>query len=186
MKSFQFIRHGETDWNKNYIYQGHNDIPLNKTGIAQAKTLAQNISLDNVSQIFVSPLLRAKQTSLIINEFHQNKCEIIEVPDLMECRSEQSARFLLNLKGVTHMPSFEHVTHETETPEEFFNRVKLGLDHVHKTAKDEKPLIVAHGGVCSALCLNLKIDFFKTPNCCLIDFNFLDNKYTKQFVHYNT
>ncbi len=33
-KSFYFIRHGETDWNKRHIIMGSIDIPLNDLGIA--------------------------------------------------------------------------------------------------------------------------------------------------------
>lgn len=35
-KPFYFLRHGETDWNKERKWQGSQDIPLNDTGIAQA------------------------------------------------------------------------------------------------------------------------------------------------------
>ena len=36
-----FLRHGETDWNKNGMMQGHSDIPLNENGIAQANSIAE-------------------------------------------------------------------------------------------------------------------------------------------------
>ena len=177
MQSFRFIRHGETDWNIKRIYQGQNDIPLNEAGEAQARARANNISLEGVSQIFTSPLLRAKRTAEIINELNGNKLELIEVPEFMECKSEESARYILELKGVKNMPSFENVSTFHESPEVFVQRVQNGFDYVLSRAQDKVPLIVAHGGVCAAICRNLNTNFFSTPNCCLIEFNFKRGRY---------
>ncbi|HET6389138.1 histidine phosphatase family protein [Hyphomicrobium sp.] len=60
------IRHGETDWNREARYQGQRDIPLNETGIAQARRHGRVLK-DIVPSIaefdFVSsPLLRAMDT----------------------------------------------------------------------------------------------------------------------------
>ena len=62
-----YVRHGETDWNRDQRYQGQRDIPLNATGRSQAvrngRVLAgalgkQAAAIDYVS----SPLLRARET----------------------------------------------------------------------------------------------------------------------------
>jgi probable phosphoglycerate mutase len=39
-----FIRHGETTWNAERRMQGHIDIPLNTTGMGQAKRLANALT----------------------------------------------------------------------------------------------------------------------------------------------
>lgn len=65
---FYFIRHGETDWNKEKRLQGRTDIPLNETGRQQARDALKKIIPLNLDLIVSSPLIRAKETALIINE----------------------------------------------------------------------------------------------------------------------
>ena len=59
------VRHGETDWNRQGLYQGQADLPLNETGLAQARQTA--LMLEQAGQRFAalysSPLLRARQTA---------------------------------------------------------------------------------------------------------------------------
>lgn len=65
-----FIRHGETDDNRNNLWMGRKDQHLNQTGIEQAKAAAKQISSIPVELILVSPLLRARQTAEIISQLH--------------------------------------------------------------------------------------------------------------------
>ncbi len=58
------IRHGETAWNVDTRIQGHLDIPLNDTGLQQARWLAQALSdRDEVHAIYASDLARAHVTA---------------------------------------------------------------------------------------------------------------------------
>ena len=65
-KSFYFLRHGETDWNKQQKIMGQSDIPLNETGVLQAKTVAEKIQALSIDVIVASPLKRAYKTAEII------------------------------------------------------------------------------------------------------------------------
>ncbi len=58
------IRHGETAWNVDTRIQGHLDIPLNDTGLQQARWLAQALAeRDEVHAIYASDLARAHVTA---------------------------------------------------------------------------------------------------------------------------
>lgn len=67
---FYFARHGETDWNREFRYQGSMDIPLNRTGQKQADAngilLRELLERDGVDPAslnwFASPLSRARET----------------------------------------------------------------------------------------------------------------------------
>lgn len=61
-----FIRHGQTDLNKdNRIQGGGIDQPLNETGINQAEVAASHFDPQKYDLVFSSPLKRAKKTAEI-------------------------------------------------------------------------------------------------------------------------
>jgi len=62
------IRHGETDWNTQQRIQGHIDIPLNRTGLAQATAIGERFSDVEIDVLVSSDLLRATQTMAPIAE----------------------------------------------------------------------------------------------------------------------
>jgi len=65
---FWFLRHGETDWNARGISQGNVDIPLNPTGLAQARSAAQKLRNRGIASIIASPLSRARATAELAGE----------------------------------------------------------------------------------------------------------------------
>jgi broad specificity phosphatase PhoE len=65
---FWFLRHGETDWNAQGISQGNVDIPLNATGLAQARSAAEKLRHRGIATIVASPLSRAGVTAQFVGE----------------------------------------------------------------------------------------------------------------------
>jgi 2,3-bisphosphoglycerate-dependent phosphoglycerate mutase len=61
------IRHGETAWNVDTRIQGHLDIPLNETGLQQARHLGRTLAArDTLDAIYASDLSRAHTTASAI------------------------------------------------------------------------------------------------------------------------
>ena len=65
-----FLRHGQTDWNLQGLFQGQTDIPLNETGRAQARECAAALKTHEppVEIIYASPMLRARETAEIVQQ----------------------------------------------------------------------------------------------------------------------
>ena len=68
MATLLIARHGETDWNRNHLWQGHTGPPLNETGRRQAAHLATQI--DKVDAVYSSDTVRAYETAVILAERH--------------------------------------------------------------------------------------------------------------------
>ncbi|HLG56542.1 MAG TPA: histidine phosphatase family protein [Vicinamibacterales bacterium] len=60
------VRHGETDWNRERRLQGTLDVPLNDTGIAQARQLASHFTALPIAGVASSPLVRSSATAVLL------------------------------------------------------------------------------------------------------------------------
>lgn len=60
------LRHGQTLWNVEHRFQGHSDIPLDATGLAQAARAASLLAALKPTLIVSSDLQRANDTALAL------------------------------------------------------------------------------------------------------------------------
>jgi broad specificity phosphatase PhoE len=170
---FYFVRHGQTDWNKENKVMGQIDIPLNATGLEQAQVAAKNIAQLEISHIVSSPLQRAMQTSeiiatainrpiTVIDELTQNALGVLEGRNKAE---------LLNGVAIDNLIEHWKMGGDIEDAEhwnDFVARIAVGLNSALAINPDDKPiLIVAHKPVLWALLhiLNAQIVDMNAKNC---------------------
>ena len=75
MTSIYLVRHGQTAWNKEEIFRGRTDIPLDETGLKQAELVGQYFKGMEIYGIYSSPLSRAWQTAQKVAQFHDLKVQ---------------------------------------------------------------------------------------------------------------
>lgn len=56
------IRHGQTPWNKDKIFRGIKDVPLDETGIREAELLGDWLRDEKIDVAYSSPLVRSMET----------------------------------------------------------------------------------------------------------------------------
>jgi broad specificity phosphatase PhoE len=61
-------RHGQTAYNREGRFQGHLPVPLDETGRAQARALAEVAAGHELASLWCSPLERARETAGIVAE----------------------------------------------------------------------------------------------------------------------
>jgi phosphoserine phosphatase len=72
------VRHGETEWNKEEVFRGRKDIPLNDTGKRQAEMVGAYFAARTVNRIVASPLSRATVTADAISRTTKVRVEAME------------------------------------------------------------------------------------------------------------
>lgn len=148
---YTFVRHGQTYWNKNGIMHGQYDIPLNYTGIKQAKKISNQLKNEFFDLCLCSPLKRAKSTAFNILLHHKNTKiyyddRLKELnKGLLEGKHLNSEKLLKN-EDYNILKKFN-----IESKKDFFLRVKDFIDEIEKKYNNKKILIVAHSGTIKML-----------------------------------
>src|SRR4030043_1885738 len=78
MTSVYLVRHGQTAWNKEEIFRGRTDVPLDETGLKQAELAGEYFKGMEIHAIYSSPLSRAWQTAQKIAQFHDLKVQPLD------------------------------------------------------------------------------------------------------------
>jgi broad specificity phosphatase PhoE len=139
-------RHGETDWNRDGIWQGHGDPPLNDLGRQQAMELTARLADVEIDALYSSDLRRAYETAEIIGR--AKGLEITAEPDLREM-DVGSWSGLTSEEIATQFPGMTY--HDGEEREAFDARAVGVLHRIAGAHEGSRVVVVTHGGVVRAL-----------------------------------
>ena len=145
---FGLLRHGQTDWNINFLLQGVTDIPMNETGIEQIKLAAKAIRAEEWDLVLTSPLSRARQTAEIIAS-HVGFPEIVEQELLIE-RSFGEAEGLSHEQWRAKYSNLDEIP-GGESRTQLQERSKLLLNTMSKNFAGKRVLAISHGALIRSL-----------------------------------
>lgn len=127
--------------------QGREDVPLNDRGEQQAIMVGEYLRQSKFNAIFTSPLLRAKETALIVNHF-VGHLPLFVSDDFIEKDYGQASGMTVEKKNccfpdgkIPEMETFDHIS----------ARVKKGLQLIRNKFPTGTVLLVAHGGVINVI-----------------------------------
>jgi probable phosphoglycerate mutase len=142
---FFFLRHGETDWNREGRLQGRIDVPLNERGLAQAHEAGAKLAKHEFAAIVASPLSRARRTAEIVAQYAGRDIVVDEA--LVECGwGEREGTYEEGLLDEWH------AGHTPPGAESFADFCTRAANAVRGALRHPGPvLVVAHGGIFTGL-----------------------------------
>lgn len=165
MGKIYLIRHGETDSNLSHKFQGQMDLPLNGTGLAQARKMAQYMKNKRIDVIYCSSMLRACMTAAelaLSRNMAYRPLDLLKEISFGDWEGLEYAE--INRRWPREMEAFLHRPAEWEPPHgETFaaaqRRCRLVFERIFaEQGHDKNIAIVSHGGIIRLqLCLALGI-----------------------------
>jgi 2,3-bisphosphoglycerate-dependent phosphoglycerate mutase len=148
---FFFLRHGETDFNRDRLAIGQLDIPLNDDGRTQARRAGEILVGCDIRSIFSSPLDRTMETAEIVSR-------AIQVPVMPLAGLEERNKGIFQGQDRSGLPPQWETPEGGEAWSDFVARNVAALE----TVRTPGPvLVVGHSGTFRVLREHLGIAFEK-------------------------
>jgi broad specificity phosphatase PhoE len=173
-------RHGETDWNRDGIWQGQGDPPLNELGVRQAAALAERMRDAEIDALYSSDLRRALETAEILAA--AKALRVTPDPGLREIDVGSWTGLTREQIG-ERFPGDEWCT-DGESRAAFHIRAISTVERIASAHVGSSILLVTHGGVVRALerhALGEPRDVL--GNCETVGFSFTDGAFTLAETH---
>lgn len=160
------VRHGETEWNAQGVWQGQKDSLLTERGVAQAGQLCAVMKERHFDVLFSSDLLRTHHTAQILNIDRQLA---IQTSQALRERSggvyegrvateyDRDLRALLEKRGELSEEEWKKfkLANDVESDEEFMGRFIPALREISVAYPGKRVLVVTHGGCIRTLLIHL-------------------------------
>ena len=156
------VRHGTTSWNTAQRYCGWSDIPLSRTGQAQARWLARQLAPRSLQAIYSSDLSRAHETATYIAERQARSVPMRISKQWRELNfgtwegltyNEIATQFQTELAFFTD--PLHHAPPNGESLTNLLQRLELALTDLQTETTEGDIAIVSHGGPLRALLCRL-------------------------------
>jgi len=160
MTNIYIVRHGETQWNKEEVFRGRKDIPLNETGQKQAEMVGLYFRDKGIKRIVSSPLARAVQTAEAISK--TTGMAVVSTEEFTDINfgaweglslREVERRYPADLAVWKTLPENLKIKNG-ETLEMVRKRISIGLADVVPT-KEGAVVVVTHRVICKMIVLHL-------------------------------
>lgn len=168
MGKIYLIRHGETDANQTFQFQGHIDNPLNSKGFKQTADLGKYYEGLELDEIYSSSMQRARQTAEPLAKFHGLKIQLLdELKEVCFGEWEGLSYEEVKAKWNDQLELFFKQPAQCRMPggesfDDVAARVRSVCEDIFKSDSDKNIAIVSHGGVVRVqLCLLLGLDLNK-------------------------
>ncbi len=186
------IRHGESEWNRESIFQGSSDPPLSQRGLKEAKAAAEAFKEIPLKAIYSSKLTRAYETAKAFAHYHPLTIQREEgLNERMMGEWEGLKRESVIKRYEEAFRCWQRNREEASIPggepySSFAKRVFTTFSFILKKERDGSILILTHEGCIKALLstiFQLPIDgvkFFRQVNTAV---NILERREGEYFLH---
>ena len=147
------VRHGQTPWNKDKIFRGSRDIPLNDQGREEARLAGVWLKGETIHAAHCSPLSRARDTAEAIARHHG--LAVVDLPGLTDlCYGDWEGQPLgaVQVKYADLYRQWESAPHTVrfpngETLDEVKQRALAAVAEVLRRHPEQTVLLAAHRAV---------------------------------------
>ncbi|BBB31700.1 probable phosphoglycerate mutase [Thermotomaculum hydrothermale] len=173
------IRHAQTQFNKEHIFQGVTDNGLSSDGLKQAKYIADYFDNIEIDEIYSSPLNRVIQTATPLAEKKKREIKILDKFYEVDCGKWEGKNwyYLVENEGESlrkWLLDADFKAPEGESLLDVYNRIEKQLfEVISMPERDRNIVLFGHGGVnraiiCHLLGISINRAFrFEQSNACI-------------------